>query len=73
MILLFLFCNESYNTSKSIPDHERFEYILNNNKYSFIYQYENIRYYIDDNVNNLKISPNLINEIIKEYKTKKNK
>ena len=68
-----IFCIESYNTSKSIPDHERFEYILNNNKYSFIYQYENVRYYIDDNVNNLKISPNLINEIIKEYKSKKNK
>ena len=56
-----------------IPAYESFEYILNKNDYSFIYQYDNVRYYIDNKGNNLRERINLLDGIIKVYKNKKSK
>ena len=71
-----IFCIECNNNTSTmdIPAYESFEYILNKNDYSFIYQYDNVRYYIDNkNNNNLRERTNLIDRIIKVYKNKKNK
>lgn len=75
-----IFCITSYNNTNNtglinIPDYESYEYILNKNDYSFIYQYENIRYYADDKIDNLKERVKTINEIITLYKknNKRNK
>ena len=59
-----LFCIENNNT------YDSYEYILNKNNYSFIYQYEFNRYYIDNKNSDLKKRVNSIDEIIQIYKNK---
>lgn len=59
-----LFCIESNNTF------DNFEYILYKNNYSYIYQYELSRYYIDNRINYLKERFYSMDEIIKIYKSK---
>ena len=66
-----IFCIESVKPGTFRPDHEMFEYILNNNDYSFIYQYKINRYYIDNKAVDLKKRIHNIDNIIKAYKNKK--
>ena len=60
-----IFCIEN-NSTKTIT-YESYEYILNQNDFSFIYQYKNDRYYMDNKVIYLKERVKYIDGIIKEY------
>ena len=68
-----IFCIESVKPGTFRPDHEMFEYILNNNDYSFIYQYKINRYYMDNRASDLKERIHNIDNIIKAYKNKNKK
>ena len=63
-----IFCIENSN-NKTIT-FDSFEYILNKNGYSFVYQYEIDRYYIDNKEIKLKEKVEFIDEIIQAYKNK---
>jgi hypothetical protein len=63
-----IFCIENSN-NKTIT-FDSFEYILNKNGYSFVYQYEIDRYYIDNKEIKLKEKSEFIDEIIQAYKNK---
>jgi hypothetical protein len=59
-----LFCIENNST------YDSYEYILSKNNYSFIYQYKDNRYYIDNKNSDLKQRMDSIDEIIRIYKNK---
>ena len=63
-----IFCIENSN-NKTIT-FDSFEYILNKNGYSFVYQYEIDRYYLDNKEIKLKEKAEFIDEIIQAYKNK---
>ena len=60
-----IFCIETNNGTFT---YEIFEYILNKNDYSFIYQYEMDRYYLDNKIINLKERVGYIDGIIQAFK-----
>ena len=64
-----IFCIENNNVN-----YEMYEYILNKNDYSFIYQYEINRYYLDNKINDLKekVKVDYIDGIIQSYKNRNN-
>ena len=63
-----VFCIESTIPGTSIPCHNLWEDLLLKNNYSFAYQYDINRYYIDNNKIQLKQRFNKADEIIKNYK-----
>ena len=63
-----IFCIESTIPATKIPIQNKFEDILFKNGYSFIYQYDINRFYIDNNVIELKERLFLIDDIITTYK-----
>ena len=63
-----IFCIE--NSKNKTITFDSFEYILNKNGYSFVYQYEIDRYYLDNKEIKLKEKAEFIDEIIQAYKNK---
>ena len=61
-----IFCIENNNT------YQNFEYILHKNNYSFLYQYELNRYYIDNKFTDVKDRVDYIDKIITIYKNRIN-
>lgn len=66
-----IFCIESTKPGTYIPCFDNWEYILLRNDYSFIYEYQINRFYIDNRVNGLKEKLFYVQENIKNYKIKK--
>ena len=65
-----IFCIE--NNNNGTYNYESYEYILIKNDYSFIYQYELDRYYIDKRCKGLEERVDFIDGLIQFYKSKKN-
>ena len=49
-----VFCIEATKPGTFIPTYNEWEYILIKNNYSFAFEYEVNRFYIDNNIKNLK-------------------
>ena len=58
-----IFCIEDVN-----DNFESYEYVLNQNDYFFVYQYENTRYYFDSKISGLKEKFIYMDGVIKTYK-----
>ena len=65
-----IFCIE--NNKNGTYNYESYEYILIKNDYSFIYQYELDRYYIDKRCKGLEERVDFLDGLIQFYKSKKN-
>ena len=68
-----VFCIESTKPNTMIPTYQFWEGILLNNDYSFAYQYNINRYYIDNKETELKKRFNKLNLLINKYKNHKSK
>jgi len=66
-----VFCIEATQPNTSIPCHDLWEDILLKNDYSFIYQYEINRYYIDNRIKSLRKRFIQAKKSVKKYKKKK--
>ena len=66
-----IFVIESTIPGTYIPCHSSWEYILFSNDYSFVYQYEINRFYVDNRIQNLKKKFKNIDNYIKIYEKNK--
>ena len=63
-----VFCIEATKPSTKIPTHDQWEYILTNHSYSFVFQHDVNRFYVDDKIEGLRERFNKVKKIIKFYK-----
>jgi len=63
-----VFCIEATNPGTLIPNHQLWEEILLNNDYSFQYQYDVNRFYIDNRVKGLRERFAQVDASIKQFK-----
>ena len=63
-----VFCIEATKPSTLIPTHQLWEEILLKNNYSFAYQYDVNRYYIENTAINFKKRFNNLDILIKQFK-----